>query len=163
MRILVRHQVSFLPSVGLWLINPSKWPFTRPAAPSFVQELGLPSRRTEGPLPLCISRGWRAKNASRRGLCYALTQRRSHISIMSPQVRTAAAPTRIEIITSRMISFATCRGSRLITNLAGRLIVVGSDRSRRNGGYDRGCQPILMGHLHETPPTCGRVSPKSQF
>ena len=72
MRILVRHKISFLPSVGLWLINPSKWPLTRPAAPSF-RPRALDAFTTDGQTGRShsASAGLRAKNTSRRGLCYA--------------------------------------------------------------------------------------------
>jgi len=74
------HQVSFLPRWDFgWSTRLNGHLHGQMRRRSSESPGCLHHRRTEGPLPLCISGGWRAKNASRRGLCYALTQSRSHI------------------------------------------------------------------------------------
>ena len=68
---------------------------------------------------------------------------------------TAANPTRIETVKSRMTSFARCRGGPL--NMLIQLVRAVDRRCfqpvlARSGLYgdQGGCLPILMGHLHET-------------
>ena len=128
--------------------RPKSWPGKRRAGPASAWDGRLnqsPGCRTCASLPT--------------------THSRSHILVRSPTATIAANPMRIEIVKSRMTSFATCRCGPLNMSirLSARLIVAASERSCRAGlyGYQGGRLPILMGHLHETRPTCRRVSPSS--